>query len=116
MSRLASLLLLVANLTLIPSIQSSAASCAIVKQGVETIGRQVNFSNEKGALQVVNAYKLVFENPKCFSKKELREMKLAAKDLIKECRNPKSPLSAIFGKKLWGSFCKGFISLERYTR
>lgn len=116
MSRLASILLLLANLTLFPVSYSNAASCATIKLGVETIGRQVDFSNEKGALQVVNAYKLVFENPKCFSKKELREMKLAARDLIKECRNPKSPLSAIFGKKLWSTFCKGFVSLELYTK
>lgn len=116
MPRISIILLLVANLTFIPTGQSSAASCATIKRGLETIGRQVNFSNERGAMQIVNAYRLVFENPKCFSKKELREMKLAAKDLIKECRNPKSPLSAIFGKKLWGSFCKGFISLERYTK
>lgn len=116
MKSLASFLLLFTAITFISVGESSATSCATIKQGVETIGRQVNFSNEKGALQVVNAYKLIFENPNCFSKKELREMKVAAKDLIKECKNPKSLLGGLFGKKLWATFCKGFISLERYTK
>lgn len=115
MPRLSIILLLLANLTIIPTHQSSAASCAMIKRGVETIGSQVNFSNERGALQVVNAYRLVFENSKCFSKKELREMKLAAKNLIKECRNTKSPLGSILGKKLWETFCQGFVSLKRYV-
>lgn len=98
------------------SSSAKASSCKSVKQGVAIIGSQVNFSSEKGALQVVNAYKLIFENPNCFSKKELSEMKVAANNLIKECRNSKSLLSGLFGKKLWATFCKGFIVLERYTK
>jgi hypothetical protein len=99
-----------------PSLPSNAASCSMVKQGVKIVGSQINFSNEKSALQMVAAYRLVLENPNCFSNKEFRGMKIAARDLIKSCKDSKSGLSALLGEKVWDSFCKGFLTLEKYTK
>ncbi len=110
------LVLLTSNFTFVSQDSVSAASCSTIKKGVKIIGSQINFSSEKSALRMADAYRLVLENPTCFSRKEFGEMKVAAKELIRTCRDSKSGLAELMGEKVWRTFCKGFIPLERYIK
>lgn len=95
---------------------ASGASCEVVRTGMKIVGSQISFSSEKSASQLANAYRLAFENPQCFSAKQIKSMKKAARDLISECKNPNSVLANVAGQRVWKSFCKGFVALERYTK
>jgi hypothetical protein len=95
---------------------ANAVGCAQVKTMIKSLGANSNLGDVKGANSMVTAYKTAFENSKCFSSKELTEMKKAAKDLIIECAKPNNVYKNLFSKTVFTAFCGGFTKLKKYTR
>jgi hypothetical protein len=100
----------------LPIQPAQALGCAQVKTMIKSFGGNVNFSNVKGAQNMVLAYKTAFENPKCISTKDLKIMKGAAKELIAECSKPNTVYRTLFTKPIFTAFCGGFKKLEKYAK
>lgn len=100
----------------VPIQPAQAIGCGQVKTMIKSMGGDVNFSNAKGAKKMVDAYEVAFKNPKCLPKKDIAEMRIAAKELIVECAKPNSVYKMLFTKPVYDSFCGGFKRLSKYTK
>lgn len=100
----------------VPIQPAQAIGCGQVKTMIKSMGGDVNFSDAKGAKKMVDAYEVAFKNPKCLPKKDIAEMRIAAKELIVECAKPKTVYKVLFEKPVYEAFCGGFKRLSKYTK
>lgn len=101
---------------LVPIQQAQAIGCGQVKTMIKSMGGDINFSNAKGAKKMVDAYEVAFKNPKCLPKKDIAEMRIAAKELIVECAKPDTVYKMLFDKPVFVAFCGDFKKLAKYTK
>jgi len=101
---------------LVPIQPAQAIGCGQVKTMIKSMGGDANFSDAKGAKKMVDAYEVAFKNPKCLPKKDINEMRIAAKELIVECAKPNTVYKVLFAKPVYEAFCGGFKRLSKYTK
>lgn len=103
-----------------PISQAQGASCNQVKSKFNTVSKLVAPANSIDVKKIVDAYKIVLTNTKCFSKKQIGEFKKYVNEVAssEECLDPAmiETMNGLLGDNTWTKFCQGFKGLVRYAK